>query len=144
MFYSPSKNGFYLTELHGQAVPTDAIEISSAEHDALMMGQAAGMVIVPSPSGHPTLREPEPTGVATPLSITMRQCRLQLLAAGKLALVQPAIDAMPEPQRSAANIEWEYGTTVQRNSPLIEQLAPVLGWDTPEAINEQFMAASLL
>lgn len=78
-----------------------------------------------------------------PDSITMRQCRLQLLATGKLGLVQPAIDAMPEPQRSAANIEWEYGSTVLRSSPLIAQLAPVLGWDTPEAIDEQFRLANL-
>lgn len=82
--------------------------------------------------------------VQAPESITMRQCRLHLLATGKLNLVQPAIDSLPEPQRSAASIEWEYGSVVWRNSPLIAQLAPVLGWNTPEEIDAQFIAAALL
>jgi hypothetical protein len=76
--------------------------------------------------------------------ITMRQCRLHLLMTGKLDLVQPSIDALPEPTKTAANIEWEYGAVVQRSSPLIAQLAPVLGWSTPEEIDAQFTAASLL
>ena len=76
--------------------------------------------------------------------ITMRQCRLQLLATGKLGLVQPAIELLPEPIRSAAVIEWEYGAVVWRNSPLIAQLASVSGWSTPEEIDAQFIAASQL
>lgn len=87
---------------------------------------------------------PPPPPVLPPQSITMRQCRLHLMATGKLDLVQPAIDSMPEPARSAANIEWEYGAVVQRNAPLIAQLAPVLGWATPEEIDAQFIAASQL
>ena len=79
-----------------------------------------------------------------PASITMRQCRLQLLATGKLALVAPAIAALPSPQKEAAEIEWEYGAVVQRSSPLIAQLAPVLGWNTPEEVDEQFRQAALL
>ena len=74
----------------------------------------------------------------------MRQCRLQLLATGKLHLVAPAITSLPSPAKEAAEIEWEYGSTVLRNSPLIAQLAPVLGWDTPEAIDQQFIAAAQL
>ena len=64
-----------------------------------------------------------------PRSITMRQCRLQLLAIGKLADVDVAIAALPEPEKSAAQIEWEYAATVERNSPLISQLGPALGLD---------------
>ena len=79
-----------------------------------------------------------------PASITMRQCRLQLLATGKLHLVAPAIAALPSPIKEAAEIEWEYGSTILRASPLIAQLAPVLGWATPEAIDQQFIAAAQL
>lgn len=64
-----------------------------------------------------------------PQSITMRQCRLQLLAIGKLADVDAAIAALPEPAKSAAQIEWEYAATVERDSPLISQLGPALGLD---------------
>jgi hypothetical protein len=76
--------------------------------------------------------------------ISMRQCRLHLLQTGKLELVQPAIDSMPEPTRTAANIEWEYGSVVRRDSPLVAQLAPVLEWTTPEAIDQEFIAAAQL
>lgn len=62
-----------------------------------------------------------------PRSITMRQCRLQLLTIDKLAGVDAAIAALPEPEKSAAQIEWEYAATVERNSPLIAQLGPALG-----------------
>jgi hypothetical protein len=88
--------------------------------------------------------DPDKLKPVVPDSITMRQCRLQLLATGKLHLVASAISFLPSPLKEAAEIEWEYGSTVLRNSPLIAQLAPVLGWDTPEAIDEQFLAASLL
>jgi len=85
---------------------------------------------------------PPPMPDPVPASITMRQCRLQLHAKGKLGLVQPAIDSMPEPHRTEANIEWEYGSVVLRASPLIAQLAPVLGWETPEEIDQQFREAA--
>jgi hypothetical protein len=77
-------------------------------------------------------------------SITMRQCRLHLLAEGKLGAVQAAIDALPEPQASAAKIEWEYSATVQRLSPLIAQFCPALGWDDPETIDSHFVIAGQL
>ena len=82
--------------------------------------------------------------LVVPQSITMRQCRLQLLATGKLNLVAAAIATLPSPQKEAAEIEWEYGAVVLRDSPLITQLAPVLGWNTPEEIDEQFRQAALL
>ena len=40
-----------------------------------------------------------------------------------------AVAALPEPEKSAAQIEWEYAATVERNSPLISQLGPALGLD---------------
>jgi hypothetical protein len=86
--------------------------------------------------------EPEPLPPQVPASITMRQCRLQLHATGKLALVDQAIAALPEPQKTEAQIEWEYGSVVWRSSPLIAMLAPVLGWDTSEAIDQQFIEAA--
>lgn len=85
-----------------------------------------------------------PPAALVPESITMRQCRLYLLATGKLGLVAPAIASMPSPQREAAEIEWEYGAVVWRNSPLIAQLAPVLGWATPADIDAQFQQAVAL
>lgn len=68
--------------------------------------------------------EPEPV---VPQEITMRQARLVLLGAGLLSGVQTAIDGLPEPQRSAANIEWEFSNTLQRRNPFMLTLGPALG-----------------
>ena len=43
-----------------------------------------------------------------PAAVTMRQARLALLGANLLSSVDTAIDALPEPTKSAARIEWEY------------------------------------
>ena len=48
----------------------------------------------------------------------MRQARLALLQAGLLDQVETALASIPdEVQRKAAQIEWEYATTVDRGSP---------------------------
>ena len=78
-----------------------------------------------------------------PAEVTMRQARLALLGAGKLALVDAAIDALPQPQRSAARIEWEYSSAVQRHNGFVEALGPALGM-TPEQIDALFVAAARL
>ena len=78
-----------------------------------------------------------------PSEVTMRQARLALLGAGKLTLVDAAIDALPEPQRSAARIEWEYSSAVQRHNGFVEALGPALGM-TPEQIDALFVAAAAL
>lgn len=62
-----------------------------------------------------------------PSSVTMRQARLALLNAGKLADVAAAIDALSSPQREVAQIEWEFAATVERSSGLVTLLADSLG-----------------
>lgn len=85
---------------------------------------------------------PEPP-VVVPSEITMRQARLALLGAGKLTAVGTAIAAMPEPQKSAANIEWEYSNTVQRHNGFVAALGPMLGLSDAQ-IDSLFVAAAKL
>ena len=75
--------------------------------------------------------------------VTMRQARLALLAAGKLADVSAAIESLPEPQKSSAKIEWEYSTTVERNRGLVATLAPMLGL-TKADVDALFIQAAAL
>ena len=75
----------------------------------------------------------------SPASITMRQCRLHLLALGKLADVEAAMSQAPE----AEKIEWEYAATVRRDNPIVASLMALLGADA-QATDEFFRAASLL
>jgi hypothetical protein len=56
-----------------------------------------------------------------PSVVTMRQARLALLAAGLLDDVEAAITT------DADRIEWEYATTVMRDSPLVQSLSASLG-----------------
>lgn len=92
-------------------------------------------------AGTPDL--PTPTVGGVPTRVTMRQARLALLGAGKLAAVDAAINGMPEPQRSAARIEWEYSGYVERHKALVQGLAPALGL-TSEQLDALFVQAATL
>ena len=80
---------------------------------------------------------------AIPTEVTMRQARLALLGAGKLAGVDAAIASMPEPQKTAASIEWEYSSALQRSNPFVAQLGAALGLDDA-AIEALFVEAARL
>ncbi|WP_275098077.1 hypothetical protein [Sedimenticola hydrogenitrophicus] len=86
MFYATSTGGFYAEEIHGTRqievvqtdpetgetidrwmeknpgclIPPDAVEISAADHVALLAGQAAGQRIQPDADGRPVLIDPQP------------------------------------------------------------------------------------
>ncbi len=75
--------------------------------------------------------------------VTMRQARLALLSAGKLSLVNAAIAGLPEGEKEAAEIQWEYGSEVERLSPLVVGLMPALGM-TEEEIDALFVLAGTL
>lgn len=79
MFYSAQNGGFYAHEIHGDNIPSDAVEIKHEEHAALMAGQAAGKTIVADENGRPTLADPPPP---TP----------EQIQAAKVALVQKHMD----------------------------------------------------
>lgn len=85
---------------------------------------------------------PAPTQVV-PQSVTMRQARLALLAAGKLAGVSTAINALSEPQKSEALIEWEFSSVVAREKPFVVMLGAALGLDSA-ALDMLFISAAAL
>lgn len=60
MFYSKSTNGFYDPAIHGDNIPADAVEISVAEHAALMAAQGAGKSIKADAEGRPVASDPPP------------------------------------------------------------------------------------
>lgn len=75
--------------------------------------------------------------------VTMRQARLALMQFGLLADVEPAIEALAEPDRSAARIEWEYSQTVERNTAFVDVLSQELGLGENE-LDELFALAKTL
>lgn len=83
----------------------------------------------------------QPVVQPVPQEVTMRQARLALLEANLLNAVDAAVNGMSEPARSAAIIEWEYSSTVKRDSHLITELMPVLNL-TEEQVDDLFRAAA--
>lgn len=91
--------------------------------------------------------EPLPADIPPPPVITevsMRQARLALLGAGLLGAVGTALGGIKDPMaRQAAQIEWEYSTTVHRHGALVGQLAPALGI-TDSQLDDLFTQAATL
>lgn len=92
-----------------------------------------------------TITWPEPPAppVPVPQSVTMRQARLALHAAGLLSGVDAAIASMQEPAKTAALIEWEYASAVERNAGLVPAMASALGM-TDAQIDDLFITAATL
>jgi len=86
---------------------------------------------------------PPPPPDPIPTSISPRQARLALLQAGLLSQVDPAINSLESPAKEAAQIEWEYATSIERSSEWINQLGGALGLDDA-GIDDLFKTASTL
>ncbi len=95
------------------------------EHIGVGWVVAGGSFVPPSPS--------------VPAAITMRQARLVLLGAGLLE----AVDSAVAQAGGAAQIEWEYAQEVQRQSPLVQMLAPSLGL-SPAQVDALFIEGATL
>lgn len=142
MFYAKSTGGFYATEIN-TAIPGDAVEISREAHAALLMGQSEGKVIAYDSEGFPILHSQPSYAEPDAEQVTMRQARLALFEAGKLDLIAPAIEQLPEPERTKARIEWEFAQDVRKDWPTLQFLAPAIGLDD-QALTELFNYASNL
>lgn len=71
--------------------------------------------------------------------VTMRQARLALLQAGKLA----DVDAVIAQAGDAARIEWEYAQELRRDHPLVTAMGAALGMSV-EQIDALFVQAATL
>lgn len=85
-----------------------------------------------------------PAPPAIPQTVTRRQARQALLLRGKLALVQPAIDAILDAtQRGMAQIEWDDSLEFMRARPLVIQIGAAIGLDSA-ALDDLFIFAATL
>jgi len=90
-----------------------------------------------------TFIRPEPV-VAIPQEVTRRQGMQALLLAGKLDLVQPAIDAIVDPtDKAMMQIEWDESQTFQRHRPALISLGTAIGLDSA-GIDALFLQAAAL
>ena len=137
MFYSKSTNGFYNSEINGENIPLDAIEISYDYYQELLDGQSHGKIIEPDKNGYPILVNPpapEPIEIKT---VSMRQCRLALLQEELLDDVEALITTREQ------HIWWDYSTQVEKYNPITQQIASALNW-SPEFLTGLFELAITL
>lgn len=85
----------------------------------------------------------EPVLNPVPQEVTMRQARLALLDAGLLSSVQVAINSLPEPDKTKAQIEWDYSNALQRGNPFVATLGTALGLNE-ESLDNLFITAAKL
>lgn len=138
MYYSPSKNGFYSKQIHGNAMPSDSIQISDDEYRALIAGQSQGKMIAIGSNGRPVLKDPPPQPVTVPQSVTRFQARAALHLAGHLQQIEVLMSA-PE-MDMLARLAWQDAQEFRRTSPTVAAMAQALGL-TDAQVDQLFITA---
>lgn len=73
-----------------------------------------------------------PTSVPKP-NISARQIRLALIGAGlSLSDIDTALNSLPEPTKSYAQVEWQYASEFERDNELVANVGLMLGWGSTE------------
>lgn len=108
MYFSPSTVGFYSGLLHGNNIPPDAVEITPAQHAALLAAQATGKRIVADATGRPILVDPSSLLTldqvkSDQISALSAACRAQILA-GFLSDALGTLHAYPAKETDQANL----------------------------------------
>lgn len=106
MIYSSSTGGFYDTAVHGDSIPTNAVEISQEKYEALFQGQRDGMVIVSDDNGYPMLSSP-PTEDPAALAKIALDNKVQI-ANQQIAILKPAVDGgYAKPEHTQLLADWQ-------------------------------------
>lgn len=124
MHYSPSTGGFYLAAIHGENIPSDAVEITDELHASLLDGQSSGRSIVPGPGGMPELAAyvapPPPTpSPKTPLQFIERFTEAEQLAIVTASMQVPAVKLWYDKLLGASEV-------VQTDQRLIDGMAALV------------------
>jgi hypothetical protein len=76
--------------------------------------------------------------------VTPRQMRQALILSGlTLSIIDAAIASLPEPNKSLAQVEWEYSVMFKRSNPLVNMIGYVVG-KTPTEVDDLWRLASTL
>lgn len=125
MLYSKSANGFYDSEIHGDNIPADAVEITEEKHVALLEGQSQGKIISADENGYPILTDPP-----KPTAEQIKQAQLALVGAACAAAITGGF------QSSALGKVYTYPSTqndqANLNANVVSSLLPSLpaNWTT--------------
>ena len=123
--YQLTDTDIVVRTLDGARIPSDPKNTDRAAYEAwLGSGNTPDPYVAPVPPA---------------VSVTPRQARLALNAAGLLPQVEAAVAAADK----ATQITWEFASTISRDDPLINTLASALGLSTAQIDALFAMAATL-
>lgn len=101
MKFSKSTGGFYDVTIHGDAIPDDAVEITTEEHAALLEGQSQGKLIQSGTNGRPVLVDP-PTLTPEQMKQANNSKHLKYLSDTDWYVVRQMDDGTPIPEEVKA------------------------------------------
>lgn len=139
MYYSAQTGGFYDPAIHGDNIPTDAVEITNELRIAFLAGESQGKRIIANESGFPELHDAPISEPQIPQVITIRQAKLVLLEAGLLDDVDAAVAQADRTTR----IEWEYATEIKRDWPTLLVMQSALNL-TDAQVDQLFIDGAML
>lgn len=147
MLYSKQTGGFYSREIHGDAIPSDAVEITADEHSALLEGQSQGKLIQAGANGRPVLVDPPPLTLDEVKAAKLAEINAEFDAEiGAIKATYPDTEVMSwDKQEQEARALLANATA---DTPLIDSIASARGLDRVELANriianaDQFATAS--
>lgn len=139
--YSSSTGGFYRTEIHGDAIPEDAIDVSDEQHEALLAGSSAGLTIAVV-DGSLQLVEPEPIALDVAKATL---CRAIDAAADAVyvAIGGPSPGRMAEYQQAKADaLAFQAAGYTGTTPPTIGCWADAQAWTAQQACDDILATAA--
>lgn len=134
MFYSKSTGGFYSTEIHGNNMPDDVVEITNEHYTHLLNSQSNGFSIGADEDGNPIATAPPPESQLELIQQAVNKVKFAL---------QSAIDSKAhESGFSAGNAFMLYAgfTNPFKASSLVFAQWEASVWEQAEAYKTQVLA----
>lgn len=123
-YYSKSTGGFYSLDIHGDKIPSDAVEVTEDLHRQLMDGQMAGNEIVPDKNGRPVLlAQKKPDDIQ--LAARARAERTDKLYSCDWTVLPDV------PMNEKTRVEWITYRQALRDVPLQPTFPQKIDWPTP-------------
>lgn len=117
MIYSKLTGGFYSREIHGDDIPSDAVEITTEQHAELLEGQSQGKIISADENGYPILIDPPP--------LTAEQIQSAVTAARAAAYIAESDPLFFKAERGEATKEEWLAKIVEIKARFPDGVLPV-------------------
>lgn len=138
--YSATTGGFYEPTIHGDNIPSDAVEITEEEHAVLLAGQSAGQRIMPGANGYPVLQDPPAPTLAEAQASAHASIDAEAGAArARYITVAPGQEAtyLTKETQARAYKAAGYPSASVASYPMVEAEALAIYGDTPAAADIQ-------